>query len=178
MRLMDEPRRVARYDRWEHQWLRILRWYHRTLHATGRDTGVGSRDTEDFSEALCHAVWHLKDWLKHDHRQSVLSVSAIEEFANNDPALMIVADLANGTKHVQLSARGSRTESVRMGLVHWAGQGDPDDPEGIERVWVYVDDPDSEEDREVVDVAWDGIESWRTWLTEAGLEVPEDPSEQ
>lgn len=100
----------------------------------------------------------------------------IEQFANNDPALMIVADLANGTKHVQLSARGSRTESVRMGLVHWVGEGDPDDPEGIERVWVYVDDPDSEEDREVVDVAWDGIESWRVWLEASGLKVPSDPN--
>jgi hypothetical protein len=62
--------------------------------------------------------------------------------------------------------------------VHWAGEGDPDDPEGIERVWVYVDDPGSEEDREVVDVAWDGIESWRTWLEKAGLEVPTDPNNQ
>lgn len=40
--------------------------------------------------------------------------------------------------------------------------------------WVYVDDADSEEDREVVDVAWDGIESWRTWLEASGLEVPPD----
>lgn len=172
---MAEPRRVARYDRWEHQWLRILRWYHRTLHATGRETGVGYRDTEDFSEALCHAVWHLKDWLKNDPRQTVVDASEIEEFANSNPALMVIADLANGTKHVQLSARGSRTEAVRMGLVHWAGDGDPDDPASIERVWVYVDDPDSEHDREVVDVAWDGIEAWRTWLEAADLEVPPDP---
>lgn len=174
---MAEPRRVVQYDRWEHQWLRILRWYHRTLKATGRDAGKASRDTEDFSEALCHAVWHFKDWLKHDHRQSILTASAIEDFANNDPALMIVADLANGTKHVQLSARGSRTESICLGLVHWLGEGDPDDPESIERVWAYVDDPDSEEDREVVDVAWDAIESWRTWLAASGLTVPADPYE-
>lgn len=172
---MAEPRRVVRFDRWEHQWLRTLRWHDRTLHATGRLTGRASRDTEDFSDALCQSVWHLKDWLKSDPRQTLLEPREIEAFANNDPALMIVADLANGTKHVQLSAKGSRTEAVRLGYVHWLGEGDPDDPEGIQRVWVYVDDPNSKESREVVDVAWDGIESWRRWLSESGLEVPGDP---
>lgn len=62
-----------------------------------------------------------------------------------------------------------------MGLVHWLGEGDPDDPEGIQRVWVYVDEPDRQRDREVVDVAHDGISSWRNWLTESGLDVPSDP---
>jgi len=99
-----------------------------------------------------------KDWLKNDPRQTLLQPRAIAAFANSGPALMIIADLANGTKHIQLSAAGSCTEAVRMGLVHWSGEGDPHDPGGIERVWVYVDDPDSDEDREVVDVAWDGIE--------------------
>jgi len=172
---MAEPRRVVRYDRWEHQWLRILRWHRRTVNATGRLTGRASRDAEDFSEALCHSVWHLKDWLKNDPRQTLLASRDIETFANHDPALMTVADLANGTKHVQLSAEGSRTEAVRMGLVHWLGEGDLDNPEGIKRVWVYVDDPDSEVDREVVDVAWDGIESWRKWLSDSGLQVLGDP---
>jgi hypothetical protein len=32
----------------------------------------------------------------------------------------------------------------------------------------------TEEDRGVVDVAWDGIEPWRTWLEALGLEVPPD----
>lgn len=53
---MPEPRRVARHDGWEHQWLRLLRWYHRTLDATGRDTGMACRDTEDFSEVLCRCI--------------------------------------------------------------------------------------------------------------------------
>jgi len=148
---------------------RALAPTHSPRYGTGNQA---SRDAEDFSEALCHSVWHLKDWLKNDPRQTQVTAKEIEQFANNDPALAIVADLANGTKHVQLSARGSRTASVRMGLVHWMGEGDPDDADGIERVWVYVDDPDAAEDREVIDVAWDGIESWRTWLTAAGLEVP------
>ena len=172
---MSQSRRVARYDRWEHQWLRVLRWYRRTLDATGRHGGRASPDAEDFSDALCQSVWHLKDWLKNDPRQTTIRPNEIEEFANSDPALIVVADLANGTKHVELSAKGSRTNDVRMGLVHWSGQDDPNDPDGIQRVWVLVDEPEREEAREVVDVAWEGIESWRRWLTDSGLDVPPDP---
>jgi len=172
--VMSEPRRVARYDRWEHQWMRMIRWHRRTLDATGRHGGQASLDAEDFSDALCQSVWHLKDWLKNDPRQTEIGSSEVETFANDDPALKVAADLANGTKHVVLSATGSRTDDVRMGHVHWSGEGDPDDPEGVHRVWVYVDEPERGDRREVVDVAWEAIESWRKWLTEQGLEVPPD----
>lgn len=115
MRTMSASRRIVRYSRWEHQWLRILRWHHRTLDATGRHSGRASRDAEDYSDALCQSVWHLKDWLKNDARQTAVSPDEIEIFANNDQALMVVADLANGTKHVELSAKGTRTDAVRNG---------------------------------------------------------------
>ena len=59
--------------------------------------------------------------------------------------------------------------------MHWSGEGHPDDPEGLQRVWVYVDEPQRDEDREVVDVAGEAMESWRRWLTESGLDVPQDP---
>lgn len=76
----------------------------------------------------------LKDRLKNDPRQGVVGSAEIEAFANSNPALMVVADLANGTKHVLLSAKGSRTEDTRGSLFMWTGRGDSEDSDSIERV--------------------------------------------
>lgn len=173
--VMSVPRRVVTQDRWEHQWLRALRWYSRALAASGRDTGKGSLDADDFSYALCESVWHLKDWLKNDPRQGVVGGAEIEAFANSNPALMVVADLANGTKHVLLSAKGSRTEDTRVSLFMWTGRGDSEDSDSIERVHVFADVPDQEEPRELIDIAWDGLAAWSRWLRSVGLQPPDTP---
>ena len=168
--------RVMRYDRWEHQWLRAWRWYGRTLTATGRVNGRGSLDAEDFSEALCQSIWHLKDWLKNDQRQTVVSNPDIEFFANNNAVLKVIADLCNGSKHAVLSAGGIRAEGTKFGLLMWSGDGDPDDPESIKRVELRFEAPlDLEEDIEVVDLARLGLGHWRDWLEERGIHVPEPP---
>ncbi len=83
---------VMPFDRGEHQWLCAWRWYRRALAASGRDSGRGSMDAEDFAEALAQSVWYLKDWLKNDERQRLLTDHDIEQFANNEPVLKVLAD--------------------------------------------------------------------------------------
>lgn len=167
--------RAVAFDRWEHQWVRALRWYERTLDATGRETGKGSLDAADFSEALVQAVWHLRDWLDNDSRIALPS-KEIKTFTVGDPALQLVADVANGTKHSWLNAR--RTNGVVVGHTAWFGSGDIDDPESIERVHITaaIEAEDGDLDhRELVDIAWDGLVAWRRWLEAIGLEIPYIP---
>lgn len=168
--------RAVAFDRWEHQWVRALRWYERTLDATGRETGKGSLDAADFSEALVQAVWHLRDWLENDPRIALPS-NELRGFTVRDPALQLVADVANGTKHSWLNAR--RTNGVVVGHTAWFGSGDIDDPDSIERVHITatIEVGEGESDhRELVDIAWDGLVAWRRWLEAAGLEIPAIPA--
>ena len=121
------------------------------------------------------AVWHLRDWLENDPRISLPSVE-VKAFTVNDPALQLVADVANGTKHSWLNAR--RTNGVIVGHAAWFGSGDIDDPESIERVRITaaVDAQDGDVDhRELVDIAWEGLVAWRRWLESVGLEIPVIP---
>ena len=121
------------------------------------------------------AVWHLRDWLENDPRISLPSVE-VKAFTVNDPALQLVADVANGTKHSWLNAR--RTNGVIVGHTAWFGSGDIDDPESIERVRITaaVDAQDGDVDhRELVDIAWEGLVAWRRWLESVGLEIPVIP---
>jgi hypothetical protein len=167
----DAPGRVMPFDRWEHQWLRAWRWHRRTLVATGRETGRGSWDAEDFSEALAQAVWHLKDWLKNDPRQRKVSDQQIEEFTKAEPVLLVLADLCNGSKHAFL--KSSRAAGTRFGNAAWIGDGDYDDETRIGRVYVTVSTPAFADFREVVDVARLGLEAWATWLSANGLDLPD-----
>jgi hypothetical protein len=167
--------RAVAFDRWEHQWVRALRWYKRTLEATGRETGRGSLDAADFSEALVQAVWHLRDWLVNDPRIA-LPAEKLKAFTTGDSALQLVADVANGTKHSWLNAR--RTNGVVVGHTAWFGSGDIDDPESIERVRITATieaESGEPEHRELVDIAWDGLVAWRRWLTVMGIDIPEIP---
>lgn len=74
-----------------------------------------------------------------------------------------------------LSAKGSRTEDTRVSLFIWTGRGDSEDSDSIERVYVFADVPDQEEPRELIDIAWDGLAEWSSWLRTVGLQPPDTP---
>ncbi len=157
--------------RWEHQWLRAWRWYDRTVAASGRNTGRGSLDVEDFGEALAQALWHLKDWLKNDENLSPELRGSVEEFVNGEQTLLVLADLCNGSKHAVLTTR-VRARGTGFGTLAWTGSGDVDDPETIERVLFCATAPGWSAPREVMDIARDGLTTWEVWLTGHGLLVP------
>lgn len=64
-------------------------------------------DIEDFMIATMHFVWHLKDWIYNDPLLDVAQRKRIVGLAEKSRELLIVADMANGTKHVVVS--NSRT---------------------------------------------------------------------
>ena len=166
-----DPSYVMPFRRWEHQWLRAWRWYDRTVEASGRDSGRGSLDAEDFGEALAQALWHLKDWLKNDENLSKELRGSVEGFVGGEQTLLVLADLCNGSKHAVLTTR-VRARGTKFGTLSWMGSGDVDDPETIERVRFSATAPGWSESREVMDIAHEGLVIWEEWLTGNGLLVP------
>lgn len=80
---------------------RVLRWYNRIT-----DNHSGKRNMEGIDYAydeilvffiFCH---QLKDWIIKD---SVISSEEVNKFINDDKYLRICADIANGTKHLELT---------------------------------------------------------------------------
>jgi hypothetical protein len=61
---------------------------------------------EEYEDAVYHFfqdAWHLKDWLKNDPKISAAVKSRIEGDLGAQPSLCAAADIANGSKHVELS---------------------------------------------------------------------------
>lgn len=167
----QEPSYVMPFRRWQHQWLRAWRWHERTVAASGRESGRGSLDTEDFGEALAQAVWHLKDWLRNDENLPQELRDQVETFARSEPILLVLADLCSGSKHAVLTTN-VRARGTKFGTLAWMGSGDVDDPDSIERVRFAATAPGWDESREVIDVAQEGLEVWGEWLVAKGLELP------
>jgi hypothetical protein len=60
---------------------------------------------EEYEDAVYHFfqdAWHLKDWLKNDGSISASVKSRIEPDVNAQPSLCAAADIANGSKHLEL----------------------------------------------------------------------------
>ncbi len=74
--------------------------YERVARSRGR-VQEPFRSSVEYNDALQHYFedcWHLKDWIKNDKATGV--GQAIEAEVDNHKALRIVADLANGAKHL------------------------------------------------------------------------------
>ena len=56
-------------------------------------------DLEDFLWAAFQNSWHVKDWLLHDNSVDPARARKVVTEAHHAKALMIVQDMANGTKH-------------------------------------------------------------------------------
>lgn len=59
-------------------------------------------DLEDFLWAAFQNIWHVKDWLRHDPSVPREIAAAAVRDAEESRALLIAADMANGTKHYLL----------------------------------------------------------------------------
>jgi hypothetical protein len=57
---------------------------------------------DDFYHAA-QDVWHLKDWIKNDEAQPEAVRSRISDAVHESKALLIIADIANGTKHLEIT---------------------------------------------------------------------------
>ena len=78
----------AQYDRMERGYTRINQPYQSSV------------DYEDDIQHYFQDCWHLKDWIKNDINVAQTVRDKIEAEVDNYKSLRIVADLANGSKHL------------------------------------------------------------------------------
>ena len=78
----------AQYDRMERGCARLNKLYQSSV------------DYEDDIQHYFQDCWHLKDWIKNDVSVSQIVRGNIESEVDNHKSLRIVADLANGSKHL------------------------------------------------------------------------------
>lgn len=118
---------MAGVDRkgWKDQWERIQRFLLRL-----EEIAKGRRQTRsdlgfytDIVYATFQNIWHLKDWLKNDPSAKA---DDVEQFWKSEPSLMLCADLANGSKHLLLTApKGDPNSKVKSGHINWHPGDDP-----------------------------------------------------
>lgn len=76
-----------------------------------RDHGRGTVDYDDDLWSFFQNAWHLKDWIDHDKTISNAKTQRILNRAHSSKELSICRDLANRTKHLELTD-GSRDADV------------------------------------------------------------------
>lgn len=90
---------------WLDQWNRVLRWYERfRLAYQGGNPAPSTDHFQDDAYAFFQNCYHLKDWLKNDLATKHL-VSDVERYINESTPLSLCADMANGSKHMELDQR-------------------------------------------------------------------------
>ena len=82
---------------WRNQFHRLQRWHSRVTRL-----GPGtSPDEQDILYAFFQNCLALRDWLKHSGAVSAVDV---DKFVRSNRELLLCRDLANGTKHYELSS--------------------------------------------------------------------------
>lgn len=73
-------------------------------------------DLEDFLWAAFQNLWHVKDWLRNDPSIDGDVAQLAVADAENTRALLIAADMANGTKHYVLTSDrvGARDAAIQL----------------------------------------------------------------
>ncbi len=101
------------------QFERIGRAFQRVLDNRNRSLV----EYEDDSWAFILNCWHFKDWIKNDVEGVAKATRGkIEVEVNSYPALMLVGDLANRSKHLQETSSVSDTGAVLLLVVDKNGE--------------------------------------------------------
>ena len=159
-------------SRWQHQWLRALRWYERTA---GAWQAASIDDIEGFVFSTWQNVWHVYDYLNTDpeSRQAILGSPggrSLYSRVQADPRLVLVKDLANVSKHAELRHQW-RHEGLHVGgLGHagWVGDGGVENPDVV---WLYVRWENAEGPGvPALLPAYDGLHAWRSLFRELGVQ--------
>ncbi len=102
--------------------------YDRMHRSRKRMAGTFS-STEEYDDAVFHFfqdAWHLKDWLKKDSTLPITVRSNVEADVARQPFLCAAADIANGSKHLELDTsragtvipvRAEHEHSIKTGSV-------------------------------------------------------------
>jgi hypothetical protein len=102
---------------WRHQYERMLR-------SIVKIAGP-FRSADEYDDAFYHAAqdaWHLKDWIKNDNALPKDERTAIVAAVHDDPDLLVVRDIANGTKHLGHSSEPAAELHSSSVVVHSAAE--------------------------------------------------------
>ncbi len=158
---------------WQDQWRRIHRWKSRVQRTKDeyRDD-VWQESQRDELFALYQSLWHLKDWIKNDSAVPNAVQTSVEAWLKSDPAaanLRVVADVANGSKHMALSRTPRAGGSSHYGTDIRVLVGG-----GLSQTFYIEDrtDPVKPRRREALKLADACVTDWRRFLRANGLRVP------
>jgi hypothetical protein len=105
---------------WESQFERLKR----SLRKVERAAGASDERLDDLICFFQHC-WHLKDWIKNDDSLPRTTRVAVVRDVEKTDSLLFCADLANGSKHLQL-------KNPRKGARIWKFKGLTSDPKSGE----------------------------------------------
>lgn len=117
-------------------------------------------DIDDMLWAFFQNCWHVKDWLRHDPIEPEDKIAAAVKAAEAHFDLLVIADLANGSKHFLETGRraGARDSGYQM----------VDGPGGTSGFMPLIEVANGRESL-ALDVALRGLVAWRSVLSSAGL---------
>ena len=105
----------TQYDRMERGYTRLNQPYQ------------SSADYEDDIQHYFQDSWHLKDWIKNDTNVNSISRANVEAEVEGHKSLRIVADLANGGKHLNRHTNREGAYATGGNLTIHLGQSKPID---------------------------------------------------
>ena len=128
-----------------------------------------NRDLVHYEDDVWHFFqdcWHLKDWIKHDNQISQTYRDSVEIDANRSEALRICADLANRSKHLNLTNRRLDANVSKRNLT--INVGPPGEGSGEYNFVVLLEDG---REMDAIAVAEDAMKEWRRLLGVYGVAV-------
>jgi hypothetical protein len=152
------------------QWKRIgrLRERLRLCRDDGRTDGLGTEDYRDELFAMFQSVWHLKDWIKNDPTARAAGSVVENRIKTSAPALRAAADVANGSKHGELTrhprAGGSRQSRNDVRLVIGAPV--------LSHHTFYIQDHGRGLEHEALTLLDECLAEWRAFFSTQGITVP------
>lgn len=107
---------ISPSPKWDEQYRHMKRWQLRIL-ALSKHTPESDdyHLLEDYLHSFFQTAWSLKDWLKNDNSVTI-PTNVIEAFANASP-MAVVGDIANGHKHLVLTAKNRGDNRLGSGYV-------------------------------------------------------------
>lgn len=153
---------------WRDQYEQMLRTQRRlTSMASGYGEPYLTADgAGDIFYHFCQDAYHLKDWLKNE---STVDSRDVEPFIERSPCLKIVADLANGAKHLHL--RSSRTRDPETSVTRQYSKYVSRRDTGNLRSFAYTTWRIESNGRQYDghELAGEVAAKWQSWLEDKGL---------
>jgi hypothetical protein len=146
--------------RWQEQWDSAGRWLEKTRAVyEGRAGGAG--EARDVLYACFQSIHHLRDWIKNDPG-SGLTKPDLQGLPSSDD-VKIVAEIANGSKHLKLTPAAGRDTSTSV------TRADIDIDAGARQVRrrFYVDSRGKRHD--ALELAERAVQEWDAFLRKHGL---------